>query len=395
MASEPSLKTGAFIASLGLVVIITGLLLQQESEVTSFLLSLSPTLYGDVGPGLASFGIGWVIASLNPLKKFYLITIVLGVAAAAVTIFLSSPLIEMGYLWAIAWHALIFSVAPALVCSGVVSGVIVEKHLRKHGLPRAEVPFEKYLLAIISALLFLFVSSPSALLRLIASAIASWTLWHIISHRLAFHLLKRNLEKSAGRLKLIFTGRVESEELSFGRVFSRVYYPLAFGIGASLTALSIVELLPQLGELLPTDPLAKTAQVALIAIIAVTMGSSYVGPVVWMYQDSGLRIRDNRRMTVEEPKIHNLANNLIEVYSFIQAPISFTIVSTGGDYLYALALLALLIVSVLTVSLSATLLYLKFSADSHLYYLINSLFKSGYIEPPKPHNTGEAGETRS
>jgi len=132
-------------------------------------------------------------------------------------------------------------------------------------------------------------------------------------------------------LEPIFTGRVESEELSFSRVLSRVYYPLAFGIGASLTALSIAELFPQLGEALPTDPLAKTAQVAPIAIMAITVESSYVGPVVWLYQDSGLRIKDNRRMTVEEPKIHGFANNLIEVYSFIQAPVSFAIISAGGD----------------------------------------------------------------
>jgi len=78
VASEPSLKTGVLITFLGLIIIVVGLLLQQSPEATSLPLSLSLTFYGDIGPGLLSFGIGWIIASLNPLMKFYLITICLG-----------------------------------------------------------------------------------------------------------------------------------------------------------------------------------------------------------------------------------------------------------------------------------------------------------------------------
>lgn len=385
MRSEPSTKTGAIVFLIGIAVTLTGIILEwvqlSMPGLRAHYLALSTTLYIDIGPGLTAASVAWIVSSINPIKKFYLIPIAIGIISPTPTLILGSAIINMGYLGAIIWHLTIFSIPPALITSGVIAGIVVERHRRRDEVPDIKVGFEKHLLYLIAIALFLiFLREPLALLRLVILALATWILWHFISPRLAFYLLVRKMRKGMGRYELIFHKRT-GEELTLSNAFSKSYYPLAFGLGFSLTLFNIVELFPFFEISMPSDPMAKAVQLVMFSILAVVVGSAYVGPVVWLYRDSGIRIKDNAAMVVEEPKIHSFANNLVEVYGFIQAPISFTIAVTGGDYLYAIALLALLLVTILTVSLAVVILYVRFSSESNLSYLFTKLIKEGYIQP--------------
>lgn len=386
MKSEPSIKTGTIILLTGIIIIIAGIVLewiqQYLIEFRLHFLALSTTFYSDIGLGIAVAGIGWIISSINPLRKFYLIPISIGAILPALTLTLGQLILDIGYPGAITWYIMIFTVPPAFIVSGVVAGLVVEKHRRKDKLPEFNVALEKYLLISVSIALFLiFLREPLALLRVMFLALVTWILWHFASPRLAFYLLTRKIRKDTKRYELILHHRVE-EELTFSNAFSKSYYPLAFGIGFSLTLFNIIELFPFIGGLLPSEPMEKVVQLAMISILAIVVGSTYVGPVVWLYRNSGIRIKDNSMMIVEEPKIHSFANNLVEVYGFIQAPIGFTIAAAGGDYLYAVTLLALLIVTILTVSLSATVLYVRFSSKHNLRSFATRLLMEGYMKPP-------------
>ena len=247
-------------------------------------------------------------------------------------------------------------------------------------MPKVYVGFEEYLLYVVAVGFFLpFIKEPLALLRLMLSTIGCWIIWHFLSPRIAYYSLAKKIRNSGGKFEIISGGGIK-EELSFSNVFSRAYYPLAFGLGVSLTLLSIIELTPLSESIFTSEPLLKTAQIALISLLAVTVGSSYVGPVLWLFQDSNIRIKDNVKMTVEEPKIHSLADEVVEIYTFLQAPIGFVIVAAGGDYIYAFALPTILLITILTVALSTTILYIKFSSKRNLIQLIQKLLNEEYLK---------------
>jgi len=386
MRSEPSIKTGSIILAIGILAVIIGVFLYnlhiEPVEYLTLLIQISTTLYSDVGPGIIGWAIGWIISAINPLKKYYLLPISAGIILPMLTISFGTPLINMGYTGTIFWHILIFSIPPALISSGILSGIIISRHLRRDKLPRIHTSFEEYLLYAVALAFFLpFIREPLALLRLIASIIGCWIIWHFLSLKIAYYSLAKKIRNSGGKLELISAGGIKEEELSFSNIFSRSYYPLAFGLGVSLTLLSIIELTPLSESIFTSEPLLKTAQIALISLLAVTVGSSYVGPVLWLFQDSNIRIKDNVKMTVEEPRIHSLADEMVEIYTFLQAPIGFVIVAAGGDYAYAFTLLTMLIVTILTVALATTILYIKFSSQRNLYKLIERLLNEGYLKP--------------
>ncbi|MEN2974514.1 MAG: hypothetical protein ABDH32_02915 [Candidatus Caldarchaeales archaeon] len=385
MRSEPSTKTGLTFLLIGVTVTLSGIVLERVQldmlRLQEQYLALSTTLYVDIGPGLTAAGLAWIVSSINPIRKSYLIPISIGIVLPTLVLSLGSIILEIGYLGAIIWHLTLFTIPPAFIASSVVAGVIVERHRRRDKVPDIKVRFEKHLLYLIAIALFLIFSrEPLALLRLVILALTTWILWHFISPRLACYLIARKMRRGMRRYELVSHKR-NIEELTLINVFSKSYYPLAFGLGLSLTLFNIVEIFPIPEGLVPSEPMSKVVQLVMFSILAIVVGSAYVGPVVWLYRDSGIRVKDNVSMVVEEPKIHSFANNLVEVYGFIQAPISFTIAATGGDYLYAITLLALLIVTILTVSLSVVILYVRFSSESNLRYLINRLVKEGYIQP--------------
>lgn len=385
MTSEPSIRTGLTILSIGATIILFGIIFYyfptKNIEQLSSLLEVSMILYSDVGPGVVSWGIGWIISALNPLRKFYLIPISIGMILPMFTISFGSPLINLDFWGSISWHTFIFSIPPALISSGIISGVIINRHIKRDKLPKIYVGFEEYLLYIVAAGFYLpFIREPLALLRLILSTIGCWIIWHFLSPRIAYYSLTKKIRNSRGKLEIIFVSGIKEEEFTFSNVFSRAYYPLAFGLGVSLTLLSIIELTPLAEDIFTSEPLLKTAQIALISLLAVTVGSSYVGPVFWLFQDSDIRIKDNTKMTVEEPKIHSLADEMVEVYTFLQAPLGFAIVAAGGDYIYAFALLTILLMTILTVALSTTILYIKFSSKRNIFQLIQKLSNEGYLK---------------
>ncbi len=386
MPREPSTRTGLIILAIGVVITSIGVYLtylpSESLQQTVLLLQSSQVFSSDIGVGIIAWGVGWITSSLNPLRKYFLIPVTAGIIIAAVTFVFRSVIINIEYYGPYIYYAFLFSIPPALISSGIISGIIIARHIKRNKLPRFNVHFEEYMLYAISASLFLpFVSEqPFALLRLLGSAIACWIIWHFISPRLAGYLVIRRIRNSKGRLQLMFVEEEKYEEMTFTNIFSKVYYPLAFGLGVSLTILSIIELLPPEVNRMPPDPIQKTAQIAIISILAVTMGSAYVGPVVWLFSDSGIRIKDNVRIVIEEPKIHSLANQMIEIYSFIQAPISFAIAASGGDYAYAFGLLALLMITILTASLLTTVLYIKVSSLKNLKKFISMLKKSNLYQ---------------
>lgn len=349
-------------------------------EQLSSLLELSMILYSDLGPGVVSWGIGWIVSALNHLRKFYLIPISVGMILPMLTISFGSPLIDLDSWGSISWHTLIFSIPPALISSGIASGVIINRHIKRDKLLKIHDGFEEYLLYIVAVVFFLpFIRELLALLRLVLSTIGCWIIWHFLSPKIAYYSLTKKIKNRKGRIELISSRRISEEKLTFSNIFSRAYHPLAFGLDVSLTLPSIIELAPMSENIFASEPLMKTAQIAIISILAVTVGSSYVGPVVWLFKDSNIRIKDSIKIIIEEPKIHSLANQLVEVYTFLQAPISFTVVATGRDYTYAFALLAMLMMTVLTVAFSTTILYIKFSAKKNLYQLTDKLLKEGYL----------------
>lgn len=385
MSSEPSIRTGFIITILGISIIILGFILYNTfpESLEHFLpiLRMSEAMFGDLGPGVLAWGIGWIISAFNPLRKFYLIPVSIGIIMPILTVVFGSPLIELGYLGTLLWQVLIFSASPAFIAAGVISGIVIEKHVKRDKLPKIQVRFEEYLLYLIAIMLFLlFAKEPLVLLRLVGSALACWLIWHFVSPRISYHILVRKIKSSKGKLELISSGENIYESITFTNIFSKVYYPLAFGLGLSLTFSSIVELTPLSESFLTAEPMIKVAQIALLSILTITIGSSYIGPVVWLFKDSGIRIKDNVKYIIEEPKIHGFANNLIEIYSFVQAPISFVIIATGRDYAYAFGLLTLLIITLLTVSLSTTILYVKFSVKKNLHYLLNRLLQEKYLQ---------------
>jgi hypothetical protein len=386
MHSEPSIKTGLIILTTGILTVIVGFFLYnlpiESLESLTTLLQIATTLYTDVGPGIVGWAIGWITSALNPLRKYYLIPVSAGTIMPMVTFSFGSPLISAGFVGSNLWYMLTFSIPPALISSGILSGVVITRHARRDKLPRVHPSFEEYLLYIVAlSLLLPFIREPPALLRLVASVIGCWIIWHFLSPKIAYYSITRKIKKSGGKLELVSAGGILEEELTFSNVFSRAYYPLAFGLGVSLTLFDIIELTPLSESILTSEPLIKTAQIVLISLLAITAGSSYVGPVLWLFQDSNIRIKDNVRMTIEEPKIHSLANQMVEIYTFIQAPICFTIAAAGGDYMYAFALLILLLITVLTVAFPTVILYVKFSSRSNLYRLIEKLLNEGYLKP--------------
>jgi hypothetical protein len=73
--AEPSAKTGAAITLTGLAIAVAGIVLGQITPaggVSAELAWISHLLVYDAGPAVASFGVGWLVSGLHPLRTYRL-----------------------------------------------------------------------------------------------------------------------------------------------------------------------------------------------------------------------------------------------------------------------------------------------------------------------------------
>ncbi|MCS7133838.1 MAG: hypothetical protein NZ921_03455, partial [Candidatus Caldarchaeum sp.] len=110
----------------------------------------------------------------------------------------------------------------------------------------------------------------------------------------------------------------------------------------------------------------------------------YVGPVAWLFEDLGIRIFDKTRRIMKTPGIHSLADEMVEIYTFIFSPIGLTFAVADGDIFLALILLGLMLHLLFTISMTATYLYIRFSAKTHIRNVLKNLSEKGLAVPYSP-----------
>jgi hypothetical protein len=147
--AEPSAKTGAAITLTGLAIAVAGIVLGQITPaggVSAELAWISHLLVYDAGPAVASFGVGWLVSGLHPLRKYYLYS---GVAAVylSFTAFALSTFLNVENLPAAAaiLLTLIYSAGPSMLLSAALAGVAVNRRVRKAGIKPSPNPHENIL----------------------------------------------------------------------------------------------------------------------------------------------------------------------------------------------------------------------------------------------------------
>jgi len=379
--AEPSPKTGAAVTLTGLVMAVAGIILGQTtppSQVSAELANISYILVYDAGPAVASFGVGWLVSGLRPLRKYYLYS---GVAAVYIsfTSFTLSILLNFENLPAAASTllTLTYSAGPSMLLSSALAGVVVNRRVRKAGIKPSPNPHETVLDFFIMVALYIpllpALGSPLFYLRYLLPAAVTFLVWHTAAPKLALYLLSRR------KAEIVLAEPPKAEETTLFNVLSRSYIPMAFGLGVVTTVASVLDLLNI--SLFRGGPLEATADAAFLAAVATAAGSLYVGPVAWLFEDSGVRLYDRARRIMRQPSIHSLADEMVEIYTFIFSPIALTFALADGDLALALILLGLSLHLLLTISFTATYLYLTFSAKKHLETLIMQLQARNLARP--------------
>ncbi len=389
--AQPSPKSGILVLLNGLLLTAIGFILGLGLEnrwltaVDGRFFYITDVLQFDVGPAVMAFGAGWIVSGLHPLRKWYLYSVTAGLLISTTSFTLSAYFPLESYMLSSTLLSLTWAVGPALLTSGVVSAVIINRRVSMHGVKIAPNPHENSLS--LAALLALYlpllpvVLSQVFFTRYVLPALITWVFWHFFADRLTSYLLMRRVRGSS-TVKLVAVEPPSPEETTLMNVVSRSYYPMAFGLGVTTTVTSILDLLGI--EIFGGDPFAATAGAALASIVAISLGSLYVGPVLWLYEDLGIRVFDETKKVMETPRIHSLADEMIEIYTFIFSPIGLTFSVANGDIILALTLLALAIHLLLTISMTTTYLYIRFSAKPHILNVLKRLSAKGVITQYRP-----------
>ena len=379
--AEPSARTGAAVALSGLIMVAAGILLHHmipAGEVSTVLPWISQLLVYDTGPAVTSFGVGWLVSGLHPLRKWYLYPGVAAVYISATSLALSIFLNIDNFSAAAVLLTLTYSVGPSMLLSAAAAAVVVNRRVKKVGIKPSPNPHENILdFAVMIALyipLLPALNSPLFYLRYLLPVVVTFVVWHLAAPRLAVWLLSRQRG-----VEVVLAEPPKAEETTLLNVLSRSYVPMAFGLGVVTTVASILDLLNI--SLFRGDPLAATADAAFIAAAATAAGSLYVGPVAWLFEDSGIRLYDRARRIMRPPSIHSLADEMVEIYTFIFSPIALTFAIADGDLVLALILLGLSLHLLLTISFTATYLYLTFSVNKHLEILVKKLQARNLARP--------------
>jgi hypothetical protein len=384
--AEPSARTGAVLMALGAALSTVGFLVEAMARagwlttLSAWLPALLQVLQFDLGPAFLAFGVGWLLSGLHPMRKWYLYPATAGLLVSTSSLTVTTYLLRPeSYLPLSIMLSLTWAVGPALLTAGALAAVVVNRRVAKTGAVVSPNPHEDNLDVLVLVALYIpllpLASSETFYLRYLLPAVITWFVWHFLADRFTIHLLLRHVKR--GGVQLVAAEPPTPEETTLMNVVSRSYYPMAFGLGVTTTLTSVLDLLNI--RLFGGDPFAATAGAALTSIVAIAAGSLYVGPVLWLFEDLGVRFFDRVRHVMRPPHIHSLADEMVEIYTFIFAPIGFTFAVADGDLALALILLGLAVHLILTISMTATYLYIKFSARRHLYRVIESLKKKGVL----------------
>ncbi|MEM4381771.1 MAG: hypothetical protein QXX19_06030 [Candidatus Caldarchaeum sp.] len=387
--AEPSPKTGAAVLLAGAFSSSAGFLMEYGALsvwftfLSGWFAKLANILQFDTGPAAMGFGLGWLVSGMNPMRKWYLYAVAAGLLVST-TSFTATVFLPLDvYIVSALLLSLTWAVGPALLTSGVLAAIVVNKRVSKHGVKPLPNPHEDRLDIVVLLGLYIpllpIMTSQAFYLRYLLPAVVAWVLWHFLADRLTVYLLAR---RARGSVQLVAVEPPSPEETTLMNVVSRSYYPMAFGIGVTTTVSSILDLLNI--QLFGEDPFAATAGAALASIAAIAAGALYVGPVLWLFEDLGIREFDRAKRVMKPPGIHSLADEMVEIYTFIFSPIGFTFAVADGDLLLAFVLLGLVFHLLLTISMTATYLYLRFSAKSHLHGVLTRLAGKGLINTRPP-----------
>ncbi|MEM4281572.1 MAG: hypothetical protein QXK38_05240 [Candidatus Caldarchaeum sp.] len=385
--AEPLPKTGAAVFLVGALLSAAGFLIEFGALRGWFMVLagwfawLAKILQFDAGPAAMGFGLGWLVSGLHPMRKWYLYVVTAGLLVSTSSFTASALLPVESYIASTVLLSLTWAVGPSLLTSGVLSAVVVNRHAYKHGIKPLPNPHEDNLDIIVLLALYTpllpIMTSQAFYVRYLLPAVVTWVFWHVFADRLTFYLLAR---RAGGSVQLVAVEPPSPEETTLMNVVSRSYYPMAFGIGVTTTVTSVLDLLNI--QVFGGDPFAATAGAALASIAAIAAGSLYVGPVLWLFEDLGIRIFDRASRVMKPPGIHSLADEMVEIYTFIFSPIGMTFAVADGDLLLALVLLGLLFHLLITISMTSTYLYLRFSAKRHVNDVLRKLAVRGLLSPP-------------
>ena len=378
--AEPSVNTGVALLVTGVLIAVLGYVLSLLEHGLLWLVPIEFVFMFDAGPALAAFGLGWIISALHPLRKWYLYSLMLGVIVSAAG-FAASGSIPLNLetssyqqlMMTITW-----SVGPSLILSAALASVVISRRVSKAGIVLQRNRHEDEMDVVLILALYLpfitLLNSPNFYLRYVIPVAVTWLVWHLSADKLVTWLLRR--QAAAGAV-LVAAEQPKTEETTIFNVASRSYHPMAFGLGVTTTVASVLDLLGI--NLFGEDPFSASANAAFISIVAIALGSLYVGPVLWLFEDCGIRVFNPVRKILTEPKIHSLADEMIEIYTFIFSPIGLTFSVADGDLVLAMILLAFIVHLLFTVSMTSTYLYLKFSANKHLWKVVRRLEMEGLL----------------
>jgi len=402
--TQPSRKTAAAIILAGVAVTFLGHLINYILDTvilpisTTQILSIASVILAyDVGIGIIGWGVGWYLASISPLRKTYLYAVALGLASWPLDLTLAVVEARYGIPLTSVRNFTVpfaFQAGPMMLASGAVAAIIVERHRIKHGLPEIPVTYEKYIILFVAAVLLLplfLLAGPVFLAAIVSALVLMPLVWRALAARFAFAVML-GLTREARRRKLARTQvRIVSSpkhpKLTLRAIAAKSYYPAAFGLGVSLTLISVMALgkaifgvdLPLLSS---ENPVTLVGDVTLYSLIAMSVGAIYVGPVVWIFENAGIRLYDVFKKTLTKPSINSLADEMIEIYTFIQAPIGFVVEVIGRDIFLIVSMLLLLLYVTFTVSFAATLIYTLAFERKEIDDFMNHLFRERAITWP-------------
>ena len=391
-APQPSRRTGCYILILGILIVIIGEVVRflLESSTIEASLTMVRVLYdlsilfsSDLGPGIVAWGLGWLIACYHRFERSYLYVIVTGIFVITTTFTLmrwniiESPFLD--FRGALFFYSLFYAVGPMLLASGVVAGVFIERQRKLSGDPNITPSKDVALASLLVASLFLpYLAVMNPNWWLLFWVCLSWAVWHIFAPYLAnlvvlgFRPSKRAETKK--NYEIQFNKEPVFKSLTFTSILSKAYVPTAFGLGVTFTIYRFLKYTPIYIPFTP-GPFGTVADTTNYSIWAIAVGALFVGPVVWLIEDSEIRLFDRLKLKTQNPSVHSFLIGMTKLYGFVLGPFLFVFLETERDYFLAFTLLTLMLFTIFMVSLAATILYLTLSHKRCMQRFLKSVKK--------------------
>jgi hypothetical protein len=266
-----------------------------------------------------------------------------------------------------------------LLASGVTAGVFVERQRQKNNGPKITPSRDIALLIILVTSLFLpylAVMTPNLVLLLWVFVI--WLVWHTFAPYLANSIVlgfwPSKRKKTMQEYEIQFNQKPVFEPLTLTSVLSKAYVPTAFGLGATFTIYRFLKLTPIYIPFTP-GPFGTVTDTTSYAIWAIALGALFVGPVVWLLKDDQVTLFSRKKLKTKTTEVHSFLIGMTKLYGFVLGPFLFVFLETERDYLLTFTLLPLMLYTLFTVSLAATLLYFIVSHKRCMNRFLKSLNK--------------------